>query len=177
MPKKVYAKSNLDSKSMCRLCCSIIDPKHCKNLYNKASVNVLASAELLYGGKLLRGDSLPHLVCRPCERRLDNFMKFKNMICDNQDSMMRQKRCIELSPSAPTADEKSAKTDTLIRGKSSQSRPSLSSSFETYDLPTYIAQGIRYILILYKIIISSTSSRELSFYNILNLKLYIIFGS
>ena len=134
-PKKVYAKSNLDSKSMCRLCCSIIDPKHCKNLYNKASVNVLASAELLYGGKLLRGDSLPHLVCRPCERRLDNFMKFKNMICDNQDSMMRQKRCIELSPSAPTADEKSAKTDTLIRGKSSQSRRSLSSSFETYDLP------------------------------------------
>ena len=132
-PKKVYAKSNLDSKSMCRLCCSIIDPKHCKNLYNKASVNVLASAELLYGGKLLRGDSLPHLVCRPCERRLDNFMKFKNMICDNQDSMMRQKRCIELSPSAPTADEKSAKTDTLIRGKSSQR--SLSSSFETYDLP------------------------------------------
>jgi hypothetical protein len=98
---------------------------------------VLASAELLYGGKLLRGDSLPHLVCLPCERRLDNFMKFKNMICDNQDSMMRQKRCIELSPSAPTAvdDEKSAKTDTLIRGKSSQSRRSLSSSFETYDLP------------------------------------------
>ncbi len=96
MPKKVYAKSNLNSKSMCRLCCSIIDPKHCKKLYNKASVNVLASAELLYSGFLLR-DSLPHLVCQPCERRLDNFMKFKNMICDNQDSMMRQKRCIELS--------------------------------------------------------------------------------
>ena len=95
---------------------------------------MLAFAELLYGGELLCGDSLPHLVCRPCERRLDNFMKFKNMICDNQDSMMRQKRCIELSPSAPTADEKSAKTDTL-RGKSSQSRQSLSSSFETYDLP------------------------------------------
>ena len=129
-PKKVYAKSKLDSKSMCRLCCSIIDPKHCKNLYNKASVNVLASAELLYGGKLTRGDSLPHLVCRPCERRLDNFTKFKAMVCDNQHSMMCQKRCIELSPSAPTADKKSAKTDTL-RDKSSRSRRGLSSSFET----------------------------------------------
>ena len=86
IPNRVYAKSNLDSKCMCRLCCSVIDPKHCKSLYNKAGVNALASAELLYGEKLPREDSLSHHVCRSCERRLDNCIKFKNMVRDNSDS-------------------------------------------------------------------------------------------
>ena len=49
IPMRVYAKSNLDSKCRGRFYCSVIDPKNCQSLYNKAGVNALASAELLYG--------------------------------------------------------------------------------------------------------------------------------
>lgn len=128
-PIKVYGKSVSNSKSMCRLCCGIYQPKYTKNLFHKANVELLGLAETIYGGKLPNEDCLPHLVCRPCERRLDNLKKFRKMVCENQNSMLQKKRCIEISPSALTTEGKRARTHGL-EGKSSRRSLSFASNEE-----------------------------------------------
>ena len=110
------------------LCCGVYDPKHTKNIYHKANVKLLALAETVFGDKLLNEDYLPRLLCRPCERKLDNFSKFKNMVCENQTSMMKKKRCLNISPSAPITEGKRAKTN--IGEKSPASRRGLSFTFD-----------------------------------------------
>jgi hypothetical protein len=95
----LFRKTN--TECICRICCSIHDPNHTKNIYNKANVNLLALAEMVFGDKLLNKDNLPRLLCRPCERKLVNFSKFKNMV----------KRCLNISPSAPTTEGKRARTN------------------------------------------------------------------
>ena len=65
-------------------------------------------------GTLPRNELRPHLLCRPCERRLNNFKAFRAMITESQSHFQRSdrvKRCIEASPSAPRT-LKSAKDDT-----------------------------------------------------------------
>ncbi len=121
-PKKVYCRKT-NTECICRLCCGIHDPNHTKNIYNKANVNLLALAETVFGDKLPNEDNLPHLLCRPCERKLVNFSKFKNMVCENQTSMTKKKRCLNISPSAPTTEGKRARTNI---GEKSASRRSLS---------------------------------------------------
>jgi hypothetical protein len=123
-PKKVYRKTTSNTECICRLCCGIYDPKYTKNLYNKANARLLALAEAVFGDKLPNEDNLPRLLCRPCERKLDNFSKFKKMVCENQTSMTREKRCLNISPSAPITKEKKAKTS--VMEKSPASRRSLS---------------------------------------------------
>jgi hypothetical protein len=61
-----------------------------KNLFHKSNVELLGLAETIYGGKLPNEDCLPHLVCQPCERRLDNLKKFRKMVCENQNSMLQK---------------------------------------------------------------------------------------
>ena len=121
-PVKVYGKTVSNSNSMCRLCCGIYEPKYTKNLYHKGNVELLCYAETIYGGKLPNEDCLPRLVCRPCERRIENFKKFRNVVCENQKSMLQKKRCIVISPSAPTVKAKVARTSAERRS----SRRSLS---------------------------------------------------
>ena len=111
---------------MCRRCCGIYDLKHTKNLYRRANVQLLSLAEYVYRGKLPNEDSLPHLLCRPCERSLDNFKNFQNTIKGNQHSMTQKNRCIESSPSAPTAKEKVARTQGLPLLQTKTTRRSLS---------------------------------------------------
>lgn len=67
-PKKKYTSSVI---SCCRLCGSVKDVLHCKNLFKKATEELLALAEAVFGGTLQRHELRPHLVCRPCERRLN----------------------------------------------------------------------------------------------------------
>ena len=69
----------------------------------------------------IKATSSTHLVCRRCERRLNNFRAFKAMITENQNHLQRSerqervKRCIEVSPSAPRT-LKSVKDGTTRRG-------------------------------------------------------------
>ena len=100
-PTKIYSASKSVSLSCCRLCKSVGDISHWRNLYRKGNSQLLATAEDLYGKALPRSNVLPHLVCRPCERRLTNFRKFKITVSENQASFeVNVKRCLEESPSA-----------------------------------------------------------------------------
>ena len=105
-PKKTY-KSSSANLSCCRLCRSTTEI-HFKNLFATSNRPLLSAAEQIYG-QSLKKDELPHLLCRPCERRLKNFKEFKVKITETQDSFQRVKRCIEVSPSVPRTSSKSAK--------------------------------------------------------------------
>ena len=84
-PKKVYFKQGKQAaSSSCRLCMKICDPKNAKNIFNRGNVELLATAEDLLEQTLERGENLPHLVCRPCERRLANFKQFKELARNTQ---------------------------------------------------------------------------------------------
>ena len=113
-PKKTSPSSDNGNQSYFRLCGSFKDFKYCKNLFKKSNEELLAAAEAVYGGTLPRNELRPHLLCRPCERRLNNFKAFRAMITESQSHFQRSdrvKRCIEASPSAPR-NLKSAKDDT-----------------------------------------------------------------
>ena len=103
------------------MCGSVKDVLHCKNLFKKANEELLALAEAVFGGTLQRHELRPHLVSRPCERRLNNFRAFKAMITESQSHFQknerqeRVKRCIEVSPTARRI-LKSAKDGTTLRG-------------------------------------------------------------
>ena len=110
-PKKVYRKTFANTECICRLCCGVYDPKHKKNIYHKANVKLLVIVETVFGNKL-PNQSKP----------------FKNMVCENQTSMMKKKRCLNISPSAPIKEGKRAKTN--IGEKSPASCRSLSFTFD-----------------------------------------------
>ena len=98
-PKKIYPASS-NATSCCRLCKAVRDSDHCRILFGKANRTLLVAAGNIYGSPFQRNESLPHLLCRPCERRLRNFIAFKTMISESQRSLARAKRCMEESPSA-----------------------------------------------------------------------------
>ena len=81
---------------------------HFKNIFAKGNRALLSTAEEIYGWRLEK-DDLPHLLCRPCGRRLKSFQEFKLRITVTQDSVERVKRCIEVSPSVTQTSSKSAK--------------------------------------------------------------------
>ena len=104
--KKLYQKrtESTGSISRCRLCNSVTDSKYCKNLFRDQNKTVLRNTECIYGEELLHSDSLPHLICAPCERRLNNAIKFKSVIEETQRILqenVRAKRCVDVSPSVP----------------------------------------------------------------------------
>jgi hypothetical protein len=102
-PKKYYQKSSTSTSiSRCRLCNCVTDPVHSKNLFKSSNQTVLKNAESIYGGVLPQGNGLPHLICRPCERRVNNATQFRNTITETQQLLqkdVRTKRCIDISPS------------------------------------------------------------------------------
>ena len=51
--KKTYTSSVI---SCCRLCGSVKDVLHCKNLFKKATEELLASAEAVFGGTVFEFD-------------------------------------------------------------------------------------------------------------------------
>ena len=49
-----------------------------------------------------RINGFPNLLCRPCERRVNNTITFKNVISETQKSLLkdsRTKQCLDISPS------------------------------------------------------------------------------
>ena len=115
-PKKLYKKQESKASiSRCRLCNSVADPKHSKNLYRKQSETILRNAEMIFGGELRQESTLPHQICAPCERRLKNAVEFRKVIINTQRALnenVRAKRCVELSPSVekPSAKVRAAGT-------------------------------------------------------------------
>ena len=113
-PKKLYKKlSGSTVISRCRLCDSVADPNYSRNLFRDA--NILRNAEAVYCGKLPQDTNLPHLACRACVRRLNNFSQYRNVITETQKKLttedVRTKRCLELSPSVakPSAKVQASK--------------------------------------------------------------------
>ena len=107
-PKKTYKTCVRAGPSCCRLCKSTGEI-HFKNLFAKGNRALLSAAEEIYDQSLRNEDELPHLLCRPCERRLKSFMEFKAKIIETQASFEQVKRCIEVSPSVPRTSSKSAR--------------------------------------------------------------------
>lgn len=137
-PKKHYKKIPVSTQnSRCRLCKSVVDPYHSKNLFRNTNQSVLRNAETVYGGALPQVDGLPHLICRPCERRLNNAIQFKNTIRETQRSLLenlRSKRCIEVSPSIVKPP---AKIQTVV-----SRRRSLDFSTPADDVPVPVSKFI-----------------------------------
>ena len=81
-PKKYQNISGLYVISRCRLCNSIGDPKHSKNLFRDSNRVLLRNVESVYGDQLPQSSELPHLICRSCERRLNATIQFKRTISE-----------------------------------------------------------------------------------------------
>ena len=118
-PKKLYKKQDSGADiSRCRLCNCVADPKHSKNLYRKQSATTLRNAEIIFGGELRQESTLPHQICAPCERRLNNAIAFKKVIVDTQRALtenVRAKRVVELSPSVAKPPAKVRAAGTMRR--------------------------------------------------------------
>ena len=93
-------RSSTTSSSSCRLCGSVVDKYHSKNIFNGNNRELLILARNLSGEDLAPHENLPKLLCRPCERRLVNYKDFRSKIQESQKSFERfSKRCVEVSPS------------------------------------------------------------------------------
>ena len=112
-PKKVYPKSAIDSGCKCRLCGGIFEKARCKNIFKKGNEGRLRSAEIVKGGALICEEGFPHLLCRACDRRLENFEKFRKVVRDVQNGLTREKRYTVVSPSAPVSRAKSLRSHNL----------------------------------------------------------------
>ena len=82
-PKKKYASSADINTSSCRLCGSVKDATHCKNLFAKANRALLVAAEDIFNS-LPCHELMPHLLCRSCEGRLKNYVAFKTLIAESK---------------------------------------------------------------------------------------------
>jgi hypothetical protein len=119
-PKKYQSIPGLKAKviSRCRLCNSVGDPEHSKNLFRDSNRILLRNAETVYGDKLPQSSDLPHLICRPCERRLNTAIQFRRTISETQRLLrqdVRTKRCVELSPSVAKPAPKLQETESPRR--------------------------------------------------------------
>lgn len=93
-PKKLY-KKRTESKSItrCRLCNRITDPGHSKDIYREQNRIVLRNAKVVYGANLSQDNNLPHLICAPCEGRLNYVVQFsKKVISDTQQEPQKNLR-------------------------------------------------------------------------------------
>ena len=98
--------SSIDSSS-CRLCRAVGDTSHHKNIFKPTNRALLKIAEQICGHPIVYDANLPHLICRPCERRLNNAMAFQKVIVETEQffrqresTQTRFKRCVGVSPSA-----------------------------------------------------------------------------
>ena len=112
-PKKFHHSAK--DASSCRLCGSVEDKTHSKNLFKNNNRELLHLARSLSGERLLPHENLPELICRPCERRLGNFKAFRSKVQESQKKFEQfSKRCVEISPSvvppAKTARQLTTKT-------------------------------------------------------------------
>ena len=123
-PKKFYSKRpSAERSSCCRLCKAVVDRRHSKDLFGCANRDILNNAQGLYGNVLRLDNSLPHLICRPCKRRLDNATKFKTLIEETQKSLeseFRSKRLVDTSPSVAQPSKTRSRVGATARNESSR---------------------------------------------------------
>ena len=63
----------------------------------KSLINLARS---LLGEDIASHENLPELLCRPCERKLENYRKFMLKIKEYETEFSRlSERCVEVSPS------------------------------------------------------------------------------
>lgn len=160
-PTKIYgaAKTNFDPSS-CRLCRAIGDSRYCKNVFKPSNFVILNSVQILHGAELVQDKSLPHLVCRACERKLKNFIAFKAIIDGSQRYFLqadaaqsRVKRCIEVSPSVskpPLKTRTSSASRSLTFSGAASSEVSKFISFEIIYQGRPRLGSIEYYIIVYK---------------------------
>ena len=126
-PKKIYGASVSDiciDPASCRLCRSVGDLIHRKDIFKPSNHALLKIAEQLYGHNIAPDPILPRKVCRPCERRLKNCLEFQKVISETQEVFQqrqpgdtRVKRCVDVSPSIsrpPKSRLKSSARTSLI---------------------------------------------------------------
>ena len=146
-PKKLYQKRTESTVriSRCRLCNSVADSKYSKNLFRDQNKTVLRNAERIYGRELPHSDNLPHLICAPCERRLNNAIKFKGIIEETQRVLqedVRAKRCVDVSPSVPKPPMK-------VRSAGTSRRRSIDFNIGTGELESNIISSPLNVSLLY----------------------------
>ena len=74
-PRK-FKKSQFGTSS-CRLCGSVGDISHSKNIFKKNNRELLVLAEAITGETIPHHEDLPELICRACERRIGHFKEFR----------------------------------------------------------------------------------------------------
>ena len=144
-PKKVYKTPNYNfDLSSCRICGGVGDPSHRKNLFKTQNQALLKIAEHLCEHPIVRDSGLPHLLCRPCERRLNNCLELQKVIQKTEDGIRqrqaggtRVKRCIDVSPSISKPPKSRASSTSLTVSKSTAptARQSLSFGLNVPETP------------------------------------------
>jgi hypothetical protein len=111
-------ESPTTGSSSCRLCGSVIDQKHSKNLFKDSNREPLNLAWNLSGEDIATHENLPELLCRPCERRLGNFREFRLKVKECQKQFYRfSKRCVEVSLSLIPPAKATRKESVSVRTK------------------------------------------------------------
>ena len=104
---------------------------HCKTFCGKANRTFLVAAEEKYDSSLQRRELLPHLLSRPCKRRLKtrqclklSFRKVRDLFRTSQ-----VKKCTEKSRSALRSLKTSKATDSSVARASRDTRRELDFEF------------------------------------------------
>ena len=143
MPKKLYPKKlqTPELSSACRLCKAVVDKKHCRDLFKSSNRAVLSDVQEIFGGTFQQDNSLSHLICRLCERRLKNGIQFKRVIEETQKALAestRSKRCAaEFSPSVERPPRKSRSIDSGSSGGGQSAPSSRRTSLDFTDQPSH----------------------------------------
>ena len=143
MARQRHTKEAIPKAIQGRLCNVVANPLYSKNLFRDLNRAILRSTEAIFGGELTPDSNLPHLICRPCERRLNNFSQFKSITemlrLLQQD--VRSKRCSELSPSVakPLAKVCAARVEEVLTSVKSEM------NLKAYLLVSYICCVLYYL--------------------------------
>jgi hypothetical protein len=94
-PKEILQKKESTANiSRCRLCNSVADPKHSKNLYRRQSETILRNAEIIFVGELRQESGFVHQICALCDDvKEGSTMPYKS---GSLSKNIRAKRCVGL---------------------------------------------------------------------------------
>ena len=136
-PKKLYrSPSSLIDSSACRVCRAVGDTSHRKNIFKHSNQVLLKTAKQICRHSIIYEANLPHMICRPCERRLNNTRDFQKVILETEQlfhqSQARFKRCIEVSLSISQPPRSHLSTSPA---RSARRSPRISLSFDSCQEP------------------------------------------
>ena len=130
--KSVSLNLSIDSSS-CRLWRAVGDTSRHKNIFKPTNRALLKIAEQICGHPILYDVNLPHLVCRPRERRLNNAIEIRKIIVETKQlfhqaelSQTSFKCCIDVSPSVSQPPRSRHHTSVVSSSAKPAARTSLS---------------------------------------------------